>query len=49
MRDFTRWGTVLAMLSSLMSWVRRWRRKSDDPYTLGTLSDEWFWDRRYDL
>jgi hypothetical protein len=50
MRDYIRWGAVLAMLGGLTFWVRRRRRnKTLDPYTLGTLSEQWFLDRRYDL
>jgi hypothetical protein len=50
MRDYIRWGTVLAMLGGLTVWVRRRRRnKALDPHTLGTVSEQWFMDRRYDL
>ena len=50
MRGYIRWGTVLAMLGGLTVWVRRRRRnKALDPHTLGTVSEQWFMDRRYDL
>jgi hypothetical protein len=50
MRDFIRWGTIAAMFGGLTFWIGRRRRgKALDPHTLGTLSDQWFLDRRHDL
>jgi hypothetical protein len=50
MRDYIRWGTVFAMFGGLALWIRRSRRRKPvDPYSLGTVSDQWFMDRRHDL
>jgi hypothetical protein len=50
MRPLVRWGSVLAVFGGLAFWMRRSRqRKPIDPHSLGTMTSQWFVDRRYDL
>jgi hypothetical protein len=50
MRPYVRWGSVLAVFGGLAFWMRRSRqRKPIDPYSLGTMTSQWFVDRRHDL
>jgi hypothetical protein len=50
MRSYFRWASLLAAVGGLTFWFNRSRRqKKVDPRTLGTVSEQWFLDRRHDL
>jgi hypothetical protein len=50
MRDYIRWGSVLAVFGGFAYWIRRSRkRKPIDPHSLGAVTNQWFMDRRHDL
>ena len=49
MRDLIRWGTLLAIFGGLALWVRRTTQRSVTPYSLGTVSEQWFLDHRHEL
>jgi hypothetical protein len=50
MRPSFRWASLLAAVGGLTFWFRRRRRNRQiDPSTLGTVSQQWFMDRRHDL
>jgi hypothetical protein len=49
MRAYVRWASLLAAFSGLFWFRRRRRNREVDPNTLGTVSQQWFMDRRRDL
>jgi len=50
MRDYLRWGSMLAVFGGLALWVRRSRRRKPiDPHSLGPVTDQWFMDHRHEL
>jgi hypothetical protein len=50
MRHYVRWGTLLGALGGFAFWFRRYRRaKRINPHSLGSVSEQWFSDRRHEL
>jgi len=50
MRDYLRWGSVLAVFGGLALWMRRSRRRKPiDPHSLGPVTNQWFMDHRHEL
>jgi hypothetical protein len=50
MHGYIRWGSIAAMIGGLALWFRRSRRQRKiNPESLGSVSQQWFMDRRHDL
>jgi hypothetical protein len=50
MRGVIRWGTLITIFAGLALWVRRTTaRERISPYSLGTVSEQWFLDHQREL